>query len=152
MLSTHNLDVSTNTYESRGVLHAKVALLPSDRTLHLVTTHLNLLEGGRILQTRQLIDWLRKEVPDNEPVILAGDFNDWPQSLTQLFEEFLGLRECFKVKRGKHARTFPAIFPRLALDRIYFRGLKLTSAETFSGPPWISLSDHLPLFAEFEIE
>lgn len=152
ILSTHNLDISTNTYESRGVLHAKIDLIPAGRPLHLVTTHLNLLEGGRILQSRQLIDWLRKEVPDDEPVILAGDFNDWPESLTALFEEFLGLRECFKTKRGKHARTYPAIFPRLRLDRIYYRGLRLTAAETFSGPPWISLSDHLPLFAEFEIE
>lgn len=151
--STHNLDISTNRFEFRGLLHAQASIVPAGgRRLHLMTTHLNLLEKGRKLQAARVIQWIQDEIPEDEPVILAGDFNDWPQGLSRIFEESLKLKECFQTLTGSHARTYPALFPRLHLDRIYYRGLRLTKAQALSGAPWSSLSDHLPLFAEFEIE
>ena len=33
-------------------------------------------------QTQALIDLVRKSTPNNEPVIIAGDFNDWSNDLS----------------------------------------------------------------------
>ncbi len=46
------------------------------------------------------------------------------------------------------ARTYPAGFPLLRLDRVYVRGFKIASAQVLSGPAWRKLSDHAPILAE----
>jgi endonuclease/exonuclease/phosphatase family metal-dependent hydrolase len=46
------------------------------------------------------------------------------------------------------ARTFPAAFPLLRLDRVYVRGWRIASAQVLSGPTWRKLSDHAPILAE----
>lgn len=49
---------------------------------------------------------------------------------------------------ARPARTFPAAFPLLRLDRVYVRGFKIASAQVLSGPAWRKLSDHAPILAE----
>ena len=46
------------------------------------------------------------------------------------------------------ARTYPAGFPLLRLDRVYVRGFKIASAQVLSGPAWRKLSDHAPILTE----
>ena len=57
--------------------------------------------------------------------------------------------EVFEEVNGKPARTFPAIFPLLTLDRIYMRGLKITEVLRLHGEiegiKWRGLSDHVGL-------
>ena len=50
------------------------------------------------------------------------------------------------------ARTFPAAFPLLRLDRVYVRGFRIASAQVLSGPTWRKLSDHAPIVAELVID
>ncbi len=50
------------------------------------------------------------------------------------------------------ARTFPAAFPLLRLDRVYVRGLRIASAQVLSGPTWRKLSDHAPILAELVLD
>ena len=50
------------------------------------------------------------------------------------------------------ARTFPAAFPLLRLDRVYVRGFRIASAQVLSGPTWRKLSDHAPIVAELVLE
>ena len=50
------------------------------------------------------------------------------------------------------ARTFPAAFPLLRLDRVYVRGLRIASAQVLSGPTWRQLSDHAPILAELVLD
>ena len=56
------------------------------------------------------------------------------------------------TRRGRRlaspARTFPAAFPLLRLDRVYVRGFRIASAQVLSGPTWRKLSDHAPIVAE----
>ena len=59
------------------------------------------------------------------------------------------LEEAFQRVHGSHARTYPARFPLLALDRFYFRGLEIKDAKVPRESSWKSLSDHLPLLCEF---
>ncbi len=59
------------------------------------------------------------------------------------------------AKRGRlaaPARTFPAAFPLLRLDRVYVRGFKIAAAQVLSGPTWRKLSDHAPIVAELVLD
>ena len=48
--------------------------------------------------------------------------------------------------------TYPAGWPVLPLDRIYYRNINVVSCHCVGGQPWHALSDHMPLYAEFELE
>lgn len=149
--SFENIDISTNRRERRGILHAKILLPECDKTIDLMNLHLNLLHSGRYLQLERLVDRVKKNVPQDQPLIIGGDFNDWPNKLSKPISHSLGMEEVFLHSEGGCARTFPSFMPVLKLDRIYFRNLRVKSAMRFSGRPWSQLSDHLAIAADFEI-
>jgi hypothetical protein len=64
----------------------------------------------------------------------------------------LGAEEVFRQVQGRHALSFPARLPMLALDRIYVRGLRVDGIERLSGEPWSRLSDHAALAARYDGE
>ena len=49
------------------------------------------------------------------------------------------------------AKTFPAIFPVLSLDRIYVRNCAVHLPVVLPRRPWSHLSDHAPLVAEIHL-
>lgn len=148
-----NIDISTNSFERRGILH--VVLDPqvtssegNDFPLHCICVHLDLLHRGRVQQIHQLCERISSFLPRDHPFILAGDFNDWSVRLSQVVERDTGGIEVFRALNGKHAPTFPSQYPLFRLDRIYTRGMRPISAKVLSGPLWKNLSDHAALFAE----
>lgn len=145
-----NLDISTNRFEKRGLLHCEVEVLQGQK-LHVLSSHLNLLEGSRLQQVAQIGEYIRGKIGPTEKLILAGDFNDWRMSANPLTFGLDQLDEAFQVHEGSFARSFPSFFPVLKLDRIYFRHLKLKEAWRLKGQPWSRLSDHIPLAASFEL-
>ena len=92
-----------------------------------------------------------KSVPDEEPLIVAGDFNDWQESASKQLLSDIGVQEVFLGLHGAHAPTFPSPFPMLRLDRVYARGCRALGGEILHGTPWDALSDHSPLIAHLEI-
>lgn len=147
--TSHNINLSKQRRASRSLLHGQIPSPTSEETLHLICIHLGLFKKERALQCKMLIARIKEAVPMNEPLIIAGDFNDWRLHLSKpLFEE-LGLIEAFHHIDGEHARSFPALTPAFCVDRIYFRGLKINEVTCLSGKPWRNLSDHLPLYANF---
>ena len=82
---------------------------------------------------------------------MAGDFNDWRNHLSKPLLEELGIEEAFYTVEGRYARSFPAIKPSLRMDRIYFRGMRVHDVQCLQGNPWRMLSDHVPLYASFEL-
>lgn len=143
-----NVDISTNRLERRGLLHGVVEIPHRKKPLHLICVHLGLLETERKTQIQQVCRRIHQMVPAGEPVIVAGDFNDWREKATALLRKDGGLHEAFVELHGSHARTFPSWLPALKLDRIYYRGLKPHAARALSGSPWTRLSDHVALMAE----
>ncbi|WP_339451433.1 endonuclease/exonuclease/phosphatase family protein [Pseudomonas sp. EA_5y_Pfl2_R50] len=144
-----NLDVSISGHENRGLLHC-VLRLPGDGTeLHAICVHLGLRESHRHAQLNLLGQRLA-ELPEDAPVIIAGDFNDWRQRADALLLPY-GLREVFAEHYGKPARSFPARLPALRLDRIYVRNLKACQPKVLANRPWSHLSDHVPLSVEIEL-
>lgn len=144
-----NINLSNVNRASRGILHTQLTL--NNRTIHLLCVHLGLFKAERAEQCRALMQRIKDVVPHNEPLIMAGDFNDWRTVISQPLFDDLGVEEAFVAVEGHHARSFPAIKPALCVDRVYFRGMKVTEVACLQGKPWRTLSDHLPLFARFEL-
>ena len=119
--------------------------------VHAICVHLGLLERHRHEQLLRLSAMVRAEVPDNAPLVVAGDFNDWRRRADALLGEHAGLREVFVTAYGAPARTFPAILPLLCLDRIYVRNASAHLPVVLPRKPWSHLSDHAPLAAEIHL-
>jgi endonuclease/exonuclease/phosphatase family metal-dependent hydrolase len=165
--NSHNHDVSDHAYEQRGILHC--VLGTPECPVHCYVVHLGLFEGGRGRQTQSLIDAVNASAPNGEPVIIAGDFNDWRNTLSDKLRTGLGVTEVFdelgprspmgdmvrswagRKPRLAPARTFPAMLPWFRLDRIYVRGFKVNTAQVMHGALWAKLSDHAPIVAELEL-
>lgn len=162
--SVRNQDVSDHAFEQRGVLHCGLNT-PAGR-VDCYVVHFGLFAGGRRRQADALIAAVEASTKRDERIIIAGDFNDWGDELSQVLRNKLGVSEVFEHKAPvadsgflarrlgasdpKPARTFPAILPFLRLDRIYVRGFDVQSANVLSGTPWSQLSDHAPLVAELK--
>jgi endonuclease/exonuclease/phosphatase family metal-dependent hydrolase len=149
--SWENEDASTNKLERRGFLHAVIDI-PKVGNIHVISLHLNLFEKDRFTQLKQLIARVKRVVPEHEPLLIAGDFNDWRHKAGPLLYDELNLQEAFMELAGQHARTFPSAMPLMSLDRIYYRGLICRAAEVYESEIFRNLSDHLPLVAEFSIK
>jgi endonuclease/exonuclease/phosphatase family metal-dependent hydrolase len=121
-----------------------------DKNIHLLCIHLGLFKAERSEQCKALIARIKEVVPDNQPLLIAGDFNDWRNHLSKPLAE-LGIEEAFYKVEGQHARSFPSIKPSLCVDRVYFRGMKVREVQCLQGKPWRMLSDHVPLYASFEL-
>jgi endonuclease/exonuclease/phosphatase family metal-dependent hydrolase len=146
--SSRNHDVSTRGREPRGLLHCVIDL-PRRPALHAICVHLGLREWQRQRQLRLLCELIDERVPDDAPLLVAGDFNDWRKRADRILASEVGLLSAFASHR-KPPATFPARRPLLALDRIYAREMQVRSACVLAARPWPHLSDHLPLLAEVE--
>lgn len=153
-IASENINLSTMHRASRSMLHGKISLTRGEMTttLHVLCVHLGLFKAERSSQCETLISHLTANVPAHEPLLMAGDFNDWRNSLSTPLAEELHIKEAFFSLEGKYARSYPAIRPALRVDRIYFRGLQVKEVKCLQGKPWRMLSDHVPLFARFEWE
>lgn len=150
-IAWENIDVSWHEKASRSLLHGVLHLPNSHVPLHTVCIHFGLFTKERKEQLQILCERIDSHVPHGEPLIIAGDFNDWQGRAEDFLETYLNMQEAFKVLTGKHAKTFPVWRPTLEVDRVYFRNLELKLGERFNKPHWRRLSDHAPLYAEFTI-
>lgn len=146
-----NEDVSFTKIERRGLLHTVLEVKKSKMPVHIFCVHLGLFEKDRRNQILLLAKKIKASVPIKAPLIIAGDFNDWRENASDLLLEELKVKEVFLKQDGKHAATFPAFFPLLSLDRIYYKNIKCTKVEVLKSPLWRKLSDHLPISAEFKL-
>lgn len=173
ILQSTNFDVSDHAYEQRGILHVRIQL--GALHAHCFVIHLGLFAASRRRQVQALITQIQTEVDNSEPLIIAGDFNDWSKGLSRTLYKELGVIEAFDIanhshaelpiKRSalnsvkslfksttNHARTFPAGLPWLSLDRVYLRGFEVKQAKVLSGKPWSNLSDHVPICVDLQLQ
>ena len=137
-------DMSDHRFEQRGLLHVEVQV--EDRTVHVVVLHLGLIAGSRTRQVERVALFIEREIPAGEPVIVAGDFNDWGCKLRPVMNKH-GFRDFI----GERTLTYPSRLPLTQLDFVYGRGLEPVGIEIPRGRIWWRMSDHLPLIAEFKI-
>jgi endonuclease/exonuclease/phosphatase family metal-dependent hydrolase len=138
--STRALDISFGSREPRGALDADIRC--HGHPMRVIATHLGLSPAERRDQVKRLL-----QVFDTEdmPVILLGDVNEWfmwGKPLRWLVSHFQSVPA---------PRTFPARWPRFALDRIWIRPRhRLQSVRAHSSLLARLASDHLPLVARIQ--
>lgn len=166
--AVRNHDVSDHAFESRGILHCAVTF--GTQVIHCYVVHLGLFAGSRLRQTEALIEAVSTSTPIDAPLLIAGDFNDWTNALSEHLCARLDVVEVFdrelkaprfsnflrrlsgRSPRSAAARTFPAVMPMLQLDRIYVRGFDVIDAKVLFGASWARLSDHAPITAELMLQ
>jgi len=135
-------DMSDHRFEQRGLLHAELAI--GRRLLHVIVAHFGLIPSSRRRQAKHICEFISKEIPSYEPVVVAGDFNDWGPQVRHVFAE-IGLTAHVGNTRSL---TYPSIMPVVQLDYVYARGLTPIDVVVPRGKIWHRMSDHLPLVAE----
>ena len=101
IMRRENRDVSDHVLEKRGILHCVVRV--GTRNVHLFVVHFGLLARSRERQVCALIEWVGKSVPAHAPLIIAGDFNDWRNALSEQLREKIGVTEVFETVKTKRA-------------------------------------------------
>jgi endonuclease/exonuclease/phosphatase family metal-dependent hydrolase len=142
-----NVDASVGRAEPRGLLHCRLEVPAIATPLHAVCVHLALTESHRRRQLDRLVALVNDEVPATDPLVIAGDFNDWRESAHRRLARELRLEEVHAGPGGRPRRSFPARLPCLRLDRIYVRNLDYCGVE-LPRKPWAQVTDHVPLAAD----
>ncbi len=148
VIAWENIDISLYKRASRSILHLQLQLPNTAHRVHAICIHLGLFKHERENQLKKLSARIASHVPQHEPLIIAGDFNDWKERAPFYLEKELHLTESFKFIYGTHAKTYPIWHPTLSMDRIYYRGFNAINAACLTNSPWRKLSDHAPLYAE----
>ncbi len=107
ILGYENQDISDHRMEQRGLLHARIEL--NGREVHCFVVHLGLFAGSRVRQIGALVDRIDQLVPDDAPLLIAGDFNDWKDKLSPLFVQRLGVYEVFAHAQRAHNPGMPSL-------------------------------------------
>jgi endonuclease/exonuclease/phosphatase family metal-dependent hydrolase len=145
-----NIDVSVEGVEPRGLLHCVLEVQQAGPPLHAVCVHLGLREAQRRWQVDRLLAFVADAIPRDAPLVIAGDFNDWRERAHRRMLADPSLAEIHASAGKRPARTFPAWWPWLRLDRIYVRNLHHRPLE-MPRRPWSKLSDHAPIAGEIRL-
>lgn len=147
IINTVNQDISAHQSEDRGMLHCTINIPHWNTPVHAICVHLGLFSRWRKQQLRTISQYIEKNIPPHEPLIIAGDFNDWGMRTGRTFANNLKMHEVFEQHAGKPALSFPSWLPMLSLDRIYVRGLHVKHVNVHSGVHFLKISDHAILTA-----
>ncbi len=132
----------------RGALLAVVDT--PEGPLQLVNVHLGLSERERRWQAVQLMEDVDFRAAAHLPTLIAGDFNDWRNTLGRRCLLGNGFRQATAPMR--RFRTFPAFLPLAAIDKIYYRGLNVVKMRVARGRAVRRASDHRPVVCDFRLE
>lgn len=145
VLGVRHEDISDHRFEQRGLLHVQVQI--EHQRVHVLVIHLGLVPASRLRQVQKVLRYVQREVPEQELVFMAGDFNDWGMRSSRLLSS-----AGFVQSQGIPVKTYPARMPLVQLDRVYARGVLPLQQWTPHGPIWRQMSDHLPLVADLDWE
>lgn len=147
VLKHRHEDMSDHRFEQRGLLHVEVLI--HEIPTHIVVVHLGLIKSSRRRQIKQLCEYIQREIPQQSPLIVAGDFNDWGTTS----EIALKSMHLYTFKANPFAarklKTYPARLPLVQFDYVFARHLTATAVNVPNGRQWARMSDHLPLIADF---
>lgn len=118
--------------------------------MHLINWHLGLREKERRWQALHLLSHSSFLEFAHLPTVIAGDFNDWRNTLGK--HHFLnhGFRQA-TAPIGRF-RSFPSFLAVASLDKVYYRGdIAIHRAAIVRSPLARLASDHLPLVVDFNL-
>lgn len=112
--------------------------LEDGRILYIGMTHFGLTEQGRLIQAQEAIDFMADV--DDYPVLIAGDFNDYPDSQTIAIVKSKYTDAFASIP---NANTFPANNPTGRIDYIW--GNDLITFRDNGHVIETDASDHCPI-------
>ena len=143
VLDSETWDLSVRRREPRCCL--RVVIGRDDFRLTTVNVHLGLGLGERHRQLGILLDGA---LDTGGPLVLAGDFNDFPPGRVT---RTLSHRYLDVAARIRPRCTFPSWRPLLRLDRIYAHSVAVSTIFTERSQLARTASDHLPVVVELEV-
>lgn len=118
--------------------------------LHLVNWHLGLAERERVWQVRRLLEHEAFLQRSHLPTLIAGDFNDWRNSLCK--GPFVRHGFLHATAPCARFRSFPASMPVASLDKLFYRGgIAIERVHLPKNRLTRRASDHLPLVVDFTL-
>jgi len=140
--------------EARGAIWVKLGEEAAGRDVHFINTHFGLGRDERNRQAAALLgeEWLGA-IPEDEPVILCGDFNSTRRSVAwrKITGRFRDAQLSFPDHRPRP--TFPSMRPLTRLDHVFISPhFKVRNVTIPGSHAAIVASDHLPLCVELEME
>lgn len=136
----------------RGVMRAVLAT-PAGR-VHLINTHLSLFKIERQNQLHALFNWTGLSAPLREPIMLCGDLNAGPRSLTyyKMSRRLTDVHVLSGARRPPKA-TFHARRPVFRIDHIFVsHHFSASQVVVVRSRKTAKASDHLPLMADLRIK
>src|SRR5690625_3911885 len=121
ILGLENQDISDHRLEHRGLLHAQVQI--GEHEVHCFVVHLGLFAFSRTRQAEAMIRRIDELVPDDGPVLIAGDFNDWNDRLSAELIRRLQVHEVFATAPRSRGEGPPKLREGLAMMRRNLREL-----------------------------
>lgn len=152
ILEWRNIDISLPMKEARGFLMVKAETEQQKTPFWLICLHFGLHPKERDFQFKLLSQYIKKLIPPQAPLLIAGDFNDWRGYAIKKFISENQLWDCVDFLQKNRKNTFPAYLPMVAIDRILFRNCRCLHTQVYRFEYRKMLSDHLPVEAEFVIE
>jgi endonuclease/exonuclease/phosphatase family metal-dependent hydrolase len=134
---------------SMGIVSFKIN---NDEQLFLGVTHLeHAVESLREAQVKKVIELYRRAGLENQPFILAGDFNDEPNSRTV---QLLLTEGGFQLPCDQCPMTYPAHNPTMTIDYIFMnpKAMEIFQLNSYRISDMEKSSDHLPLIMELKIK
>lgn len=152
-----NIDLSIGNRKRRGAQHTTIMVPRGKRTvsIEIFNLHLGLSARERHQQVQHLLNTpdIAHLAPD-QPVIIAGDMNDWRGLLRrQGFTQHGFICDTNRRPGSRWSiKTFPSYAPAGGLDKIFHRGdVQLIHVHRSRLQVAKVASDHLPVIADFEI-
>jgi endonuclease/exonuclease/phosphatase family metal-dependent hydrolase len=138
--------------EARGAIWVKLEI-QGRAPFHFINTHFGLGRSERRRQADELLgnDWIGG-IPQDEAVILCGDFNSGPRS--RVFRKLAGALRDSQTIAPDHEplATFPSPSPLLRLDHVFTSShFTVENIERPHTPTSVVASDHLPLCVELTL-
>ncbi len=148
LAETHQISLRLRQRKPRG---AQLAVVETpEGKLHLVNFHLGLAQRERRWQAEHLLSHHLFRAAADLPTVLAGDTNDWRNTLAGSALATHGFRHV--TSPVSRFRTFPAYMPVGSLDKVFVRGgIETRRARAVRTALAKQASDHLPIVVDFHL-
>ena len=147
--STHRISLKRGIRKSRGaqLIHVDTP----EGALHLVNTHLGLDERERHWQIDFLLDHELFQSSSVIPTFIAGDFNDWRNTLAEQSLANHGFQQI--TSPPSEYRSFPSWLPVGGLGKVFVRGeVTIERIQVVRTSLARVASDHLPIVVDFALK
>ncbi|MHC5012141.1 MAG: endonuclease/exonuclease/phosphatase family protein [Planctomycetota bacterium] len=146
----HNVDLTIPPKKRRSGLVTRVETGPPEGWW-VANVHLGLLHLERKRQVRLLLEHLLEGAQPHQPIVIAGDWNEWRSRLVRTVMHENGFHLARTDARPRGERTWPSRRPIAALDKILYNdSVRCHHVVCVLDRVTRVASDHLPLMVELQ--